>query len=110
MIVENPAAKSNMAGDLNDSGIFGFRNFVKRSASFTGLASLLTGGGDASEEWDETEIVAEPASHAEPDSGAHLKLPLSELMAHGSNGAVILIQQVVDGLPGPILGAASLLL
>ncbi|CAG8514810.1 9696_t:CDS:10 [Paraglomus brasilianum] len=68
VIVENPAAQTNMAGDLNDSGIFGFRNFVKRSASFTGLASLLTGGGDASEEWDETEIVAEPASHADASS------------------------------------------
>ena len=43
----------------------------------------------------------------EPESGAHLKLPLAELMAHGSNGAVILIQEVTDGLPGAILGAAS---
>jgi hypothetical protein len=43
----------------------------------------------------------------EPDGGAHLKLPLAEVMGHGSNGAVILIQEVVNGLPGPILGAAS---
>ena len=28
-------------------------------------------------------------------------------MAHGSNGAVILVQTEKDGLPGAILGAAS---
>jgi hypothetical protein len=40
-------------------------------------------------------------------SGMHLKLPLSELTADGSNGAVILVQADKDGLPGPILGAAQ---
>ena len=40
-------------------------------------------------------------------SGTHLKLPLSELMTNGSNGAVILVQGDKAGLPGPILGAAS---
>jgi len=40
-------------------------------------------------------------------SGTHLKLPLSELMSNGSNGAVILVQGDKAGLPGPILGAAS---
>jgi hypothetical protein len=39
--------------------------------------------------------------------GTHLKLPLAELTADGSNGAVILVQADRDGLPGPILGAAS---
>ncbi|HWA17659.1 MAG TPA: DUF1223 domain-containing protein [Devosia sp.] len=43
----------------------------------------------------------------EPDRGSHLKLPLKELMADGSNGAVILIQEEAEGLPGPILGASS---
>ena len=41
----------------------------------------------------------------EPASGAHLKLPLAEVLTHGSNGAVILVQEEHDGLPGPILGA-----
>ncbi len=40
-------------------------------------------------------------------AGTHLKLPLSELTADGSNGAVILVQADKDGLPGPILGAAQ---
>jgi hypothetical protein len=40
-------------------------------------------------------------------AGTHLKLPLSELTADGSNGAVILIQSDKGGLPGPILGAAQ---
>jgi hypothetical protein len=40
-------------------------------------------------------------------AGTHLKLPLSELTADGSNGAVILVQSDKDGLPGPILGAAQ---
>ena len=40
--------------------------------------------------------------------GTHLKLPLSALTADGANGAAILVQSEKDGLPGPILGAASI--
>jgi hypothetical protein len=43
----------------------------------------------------------------EPGTGAHLKLPLSEVLTETSNGAVIMVQQERDGLPGRILGAAS---
>lgn len=43
----------------------------------------------------------------DPASGTHLKLPLSAIEANGSNGAVILVQAEKDGLPGTILGAAS---
>jgi len=43
----------------------------------------------------------------EADSGAHLKLPLSEVLTDGANGAVILVQEERNGLPGPIVGAAS---
>ncbi|HEV7719191.1 MAG TPA: DUF1223 domain-containing protein [Arsenicitalea sp.] len=43
----------------------------------------------------------------EPASGAHLKLPLDQVLSGTSNGAVILVQQHKNGLPGPILGAAS---
>jgi hypothetical protein len=43
----------------------------------------------------------------DPAAGTHLKLPLSDLKADGSNGAVILVQAETNGLPGPILGAAS---
>lgn len=45
----------------------------------------------------------------EPAAGAHLKLPLSEVLAGNANGAVIMVQQEKAGLPGPILGAASFL-
>ncbi|WP_417307538.1 DUF1223 domain-containing protein [Devosia sp.] len=40
--------------------------------------------------------------------GAHLKLPVSEVLTGDTNGAVIMVQQESDGLPGPILGAASI--
>jgi hypothetical protein len=43
----------------------------------------------------------------EPDKGASLKLPLDEVLTGGANGAAIVVQQDKDGLPGPILGAAS---
>jgi hypothetical protein len=43
----------------------------------------------------------------DPATGTHLKLPLSQLQADGSNGAAILVQTDNNGLPGPILGAAS---
>lgn len=45
----------------------------------------------------------------EPATGAKLKLPLDEVLNGSANGAVILVQQEHDGLPGPILGAASFL-
>jgi len=40
-------------------------------------------------------------------TGAHLKLPLDEVLTGRSNGAVVMVQEEHDGLPGPILGAAS---
>ncbi|MBN9310975.1 MAG: DUF1223 domain-containing protein [Devosia sp.] len=42
-----------------------------------------------------------------PKAGAHLTLPVNEVLTGESNGAVILVQQEKSGLPGPILGAAS---
>jgi hypothetical protein len=43
----------------------------------------------------------------DPETGAHLKLPLDEILTGASNGAVILVQGEKNGLPGPIMGAAS---
>lgn len=43
----------------------------------------------------------------DPATGTHLKLPLAELMTDGANGAAILVQTDKSGLPGPIVGAAS---
>ncbi|MDP1730188.1 MAG: DUF1223 domain-containing protein [Devosia sp.] len=45
----------------------------------------------------------------EPATGARLKLPLAEVLREGSNGAVILVQEERNGLPGRIIGAASFL-
>jgi hypothetical protein len=45
----------------------------------------------------------------DPIAGAKLKLPLSEVMAEEANGVAVIVQQEKDGLPGPILGAASFL-
>ncbi|MGN6490328.1 MAG: DUF1223 domain-containing protein [Devosia sp.] len=39
--------------------------------------------------------------------GASLSLPLDDVLTGGADGAAILVQQDKDGLPGPILGAAS---
>jgi hypothetical protein len=43
----------------------------------------------------------------DPVKGASLKLPLDEVLSGESDGAAILVQQDRNGLPGPILGAAS---
>jgi hypothetical protein len=42
----------------------------------------------------------------EAASGAHLKLPLEELLAGPANGLAVLVQEDRNGLPGPMLGAA----
>jgi hypothetical protein len=39
--------------------------------------------------------------------GSHFRLPVDELLAGGSDGAVVLVQEEIKGLPGPIIGAAS---
>lgn len=43
----------------------------------------------------------------DPKAGSSLTLPVDEVLTGESNGAVILVQQEKNGLPGPILGAAS---
>lgn len=43
----------------------------------------------------------------ESDTGVQLKLPLADVIAAPANGAVILVQEEKNGLPGRILGAAS---
>ncbi len=43
----------------------------------------------------------------ESASGAQLKLPLPEVFNQASTGIAVIVQQENDGLPGPILGAAS---
>lgn len=43
----------------------------------------------------------------DPATGARLKLPLDEVLASPNDGAVIMVQGERNGLPGPILGAAS---
>ena len=66
-------------------------------------------GENAGQTVDYTQIVTgrQMLGMWDPASGTHLKLPLSELQADGSNGAAILVQTDNNGLPGPILGAAS---
>lgn len=66
-------------------------------------------GENAGRTMDYTQIVTgrQMLGMWDPATGTHLKLPLSELSADGSNGAAIIVQGDKDGLPGPILGAAS---
>lgn len=75
-------------------------------------AVLIERGENAGKTIDYTQIVTgkQMLGAWEGAEGTTLKLPLSELSANGSNGAVILVQSDKDGLPGPILGAASILL
>lgn len=75
-------------------------------------AVLIERGENAGKTIDYTQIVTgkQMLGAWEGAEGTVLKLPLSELSANGSNGAVILVQSDRDGLPGPILGAASILL
>jgi len=40
-------------------------------------------------------------------TGASLKLPLPEILNEGSTGIAVIVQQERNGLPGPILGAAT---
>ncbi|HZY49465.1 MAG TPA: DUF1223 domain-containing protein [Devosia sp.] len=66
-------------------------------------------GENAGRTMDYTQIVTgrQMLGMWDPAAGTHLRLPLSELQVEGSNGAAILLQGDKDGLPGPILGAAS---
>ena len=75
-------------------------------------AVVIERGENAGKTIDYTQIVTgkQMLGAWEGAEGTVLKLPLSELSANGSNGAVILVQSDRDGLPGPILGAASILL
>ena len=44
----------------------------------------------------------------EPDNGgAQFRLPITEVLDGASNGAAVLVQDSINGLPGPIRGAAS---
>jgi hypothetical protein len=67
-------------------------------------------GENAGKTMDYTQIVTgrQMLGMWDPAAGTHLKLSLSEIMAAGSNGAVILVQADQDGLPGAILGATSI--
>lgn len=73
---------------------------------------LIERGENAGKTIDYTQIVTgkQMLGAWEGGEGTTLKLPLSELSANGSDGAVILVQSDKQGLPGAILGAASILL
>jgi hypothetical protein len=45
----------------------------------------------------------------EAAAGAHFKLPLSEVFHGAGNGAVIMVQEENNDLPGRIVGAASII-
>ncbi len=71
---------------------------------------MIERGENAGKTFDYTQIVTgkQMLGMWDAAAGTHLKLPLSALQADGSNGAAILVQSEKDGLPGPILGAASI--
>lgn len=69
----------------------------------------IEGGENAGQTLSYTNVVTGRRALAawEPEVGAHLKLPLSELLKGRNNGAAIILQVDTGGYPGPILGAAS---
>ena len=71
---------------------------------------MIERGENAGKTFDYTQIVTgkQMLGMWDAAAGTHLKLPLSALQADGSNGAAILVQSEKDGLPGPILSAASI--
>ena len=56
-----------------------------------------------------TQVVTsrQPLGLWEGATGANLKLPLPEILDDGSTGIAVIVQQESNGLPGPILGAAT---
>ncbi|HTJ57985.1 MAG TPA: DUF1223 domain-containing protein [Devosiaceae bacterium] len=66
-------------------------------------------GENAGQKLEYTEVVT--GRHIlgmwDPQNGAHLRLPLDEVLSGPSDGAAILVQRETRGLPGPIMGAAS---
>lgn len=67
-------------------------------------------GENAGNVFDYTQIVTgkQMLGMWDAASGTHLRLPVSALTGDGSNGAAIIVQTEREGLPGPILGAASI--
>jgi hypothetical protein len=56
-----------------------------------------------------TQVVTarQPLGLWEGATGANLKLPLPEILNDDSTGIAVIVQQENNGLPGPILGAAT---
>lgn len=43
----------------------------------------------------------------DPEEGLDMKLPLNDIMREDSDGVALVVQQENDGLPGPVIAAAS---
>lgn len=96
--------------DLSIAGRAGAKSATVWLVTLIDRASVeIEGGENAGKTVDYTQIVT--GRHVlgmwEPTGGAHLKLPLADLVPEGSNGAVILVQEEQNGLPGAIVAAAS---
>ena len=79
--------------------------------TFEDHAQVVIGRGEnAGKTVDYTQLVTgrQMLGMWDPAAGTHWKLPLSELQTHGSNGAAFLVQAEKSGLPGAIVGAASI--
>ncbi|MEO6396206.1 MAG: DUF1223 domain-containing protein [Devosia sp.] len=102
-----------LGGDMLEvsvGGKPGGREAVIWIVTYTDKAAVqISRGENAGKTVDYTSIVTgkQVLGMWEPENGSHFRLPLAELMEGGSNGAVILVQEERDGLPGPIVGAAS---
>src|SRR5690606_5882507 len=96
--------------EITIAGDEGMEEAVVWWVSFSDRAEVDIGrGGCEGKRIGTTQIVTDRQAVGmwAPDSGAHFKLPLSEVLTDTANGAVVMVQQERDGLPGRILGAAS---
>jgi hypothetical protein len=69
----------------------------------------IDGGENAGKTMVYTQVVTDRQMLGmwEADTGAEVKLPLAGLDAETGGGVAVLVQQERNGMPGPILGAAS---
>jgi hypothetical protein len=105
-----PAAGDVLSVDIAGKPSAGFGEAVVWLVTYVDRAEVDIGRGEnQGQKVAYTHIVTgrQVLGMWEPDKGASLKLPLDEVLTSPANGAAILVQQDKQGLPGPILGAAS---
>ncbi|MEO5808101.1 DUF1223 domain-containing protein [Devosia sp.] len=104
------SAANNMVA-IDIEGKTGLDNAVVWLVTYVGKADVVIERGEnAGKTMRYTNVVnaRQVLGLWEAQNGAHLKLPLGELLTGQTNGLAVLVQQEHDGLPGAIIGAAAI--